>query len=47
MLHTVKSMVLDLTGKRRPIVHGQATEMDEKDSGSATPPEEKTTIKTE
>jgi hypothetical protein len=28
MAHTVKSMVLDLTGKRQPAIHGRAAEVD-------------------
>ncbi len=42
MAHTVKSMVLDLTGKKKPPIHGRVAEIADEDSGSATP-EEKVT----
>ncbi|KAJ9659140.1 urea active transporter [Neophaeococcomyces mojaviensis] len=44
--HTIKSMFLDLTGKRKPTLQGRVQEVgDEDDSGSATP-EEKVATKT-
>jgi hypothetical protein len=45
MAHTVKSMFLDLTGKKRPAIHGQVQEVEE-DTGSVTP-EEKVMPKSE
>lgn len=45
MAHTVKSMFLDMTGKKQPALHGRAAEVEE-DSGQQTP-EEKVAIKTE
>lgn len=38
--HTIKSMYLDLTGKRKPALHGRVVNVsDEDDSGRATPEE--------
>lgn len=45
MAQTVKSMFLDLTGKRKPPIHGRVTEMSEEDTGPSTP-EEKVIPKT-
>jgi hypothetical protein len=39
MAHTVKSMFLDITGKRHPALHGQAAEVEEDASGEQTPVE--------
>ncbi|KAK5047488.1 hypothetical protein LTR84_006585 [Exophiala bonariae] len=43
MVHTVKSMFLDITGKKKPALHGRVTEIEE-ESGQQTP-EEKVAIK--
>lgn len=43
MVHTVKSMLLDVTGKKKPALHGRVTEIEE-ESGQQTP-EEKVAIK--
>lgn len=43
--HTIKSMYLDLTGKKRPTLHGRVQEVtEESDSGTATP-QEKVAVK--
>lgn len=44
--HTVKSIILDVMGKRHPAMHGQAAEVEEETSGGATP-EEKVVVKGE
>ena len=44
MAHTVKSMILDVTGKKKPPIHGRIQEVADDDSGAATP-EEKVTPK--
>lgn len=43
MAHTVKSMMLDLTGQRKTPIHGHVQEVEE-DTGVSTP-EEKVTPK--
>lgn len=43
--HTIKSMFLDLTGKKRPMLHGRMEEVSEdSESGTATP-QEKVAVK--
>ncbi|KAJ9616845.1 urea active transporter [Cladophialophora chaetospira] len=39
MGHTVKSMFLDITGKKHPAIHGRAAEVEEDRSGEQTPDE--------
>ncbi|EXJ90104.1 hypothetical protein A1O3_03173 [Capronia epimyces CBS 606.96] len=39
MAHTVRSMFLDLTGKKKPALHGRVTEVEEESGSSETPPE--------
>lgn len=43
MVHTVKSIILDITGKKKPALQGRVAEVEE-ESGQQTP-EEKVTIK--
>lgn len=43
MVHTVKSMFLDVTGKKKPALHGRVAEIEE-EMGQQTP-EEKVTVK--
>ena len=38
MVHTIKSMYLDITGKRKPTLQGRIQQVDEKD-GEETPNE--------
>lgn len=38
MVHTVKSMYLDVTGKKKPTLHGRITEVEE-ETVSKTPEE--------
>jgi len=45
MVHTVRSMVLDLSGRAKPTLHGRVAEVEE-ESGSQQTPEEKVTVKT-
>ena len=45
MAHTVKSIFLDMMGKRHPALHGQVAEVEEERSGDQTP-EEKVVVKT-
>lgn len=44
MVHTVKSIVLDITGKRKPAMLGRVVEVED-DSGQQTP-DEKVAVKT-
>jgi len=46
MAHTVKSIFLDIMGKRHPALHGRAAEIEEDASGEQTP-EEKVMVKGE
>ncbi len=47
MAHTVKSILLDISGKKHPAIHGRASAVgDEETSGVATP-DEKTAVKGE
>jgi len=43
MVHTVKSIILDITGKKKPALHGRVAEVED-ESGQQTP-EEKVTMK--
>ncbi|KEF53222.1 uncharacterized protein A1O9_10670 [Exophiala aquamarina CBS 119918] len=43
MVHTVKSIILDISGKKKPALHGRVAEVEE-ESGQQTP-EEKVTLK--
>ncbi|KAJ9632916.1 urea active transporter [Knufia peltigerae] len=47
MAHTVKSIILDISGKKHPAIHGRVSAVGDDETSGAATPEEKTTVKTE
>ncbi|KAJ9502486.1 hypothetical protein H2202_001607 [Exophiala xenobiotica] len=47
MAHTVKSIILDISGKKHPAIHGRANAVEDEETSGVATPDEKTAVKAE